>query len=149
MSVTFRTRLDTADGPVGIEVPEQIMAHLGPAKRYPVIVTIGDYSYRNSVSWYKGAFRIALSAENLAGAAVAKGDEIDVTLEVDDAPRVLELPENLELTLSDAGLLAQFRTLSYSKQRALVEPWTAAKSDATRDRNLAKILEAASAAPSK
>lgn len=147
MSVTFRTQLATDDGPVGIEVPEQIMAHLGPAKRYPVVVTIGEYSYRNSVSWYKGAFRIALSAENLAGAGVAKGDEIDVTLEVDDAPRVLDLPESLELTLSDAGLLEQFRTLSHSKQRALVEPWAAAKTDATRDKNLAKILEAAGSRP--
>lgn len=142
MSVTFRTTLDEAGGPIGIEVPEQIMATLGPAKRYPVVVRIGDYSYRNSVSWYKGAFRIAFSAENLAGAGVSRGDEIDVTLEIDDAPRVLELPETLELTLSDAGVLDSFRALSYSKQRALVEPWIAAKTDATRDKNMAKILDA-------
>lgn len=144
MSVTFTTTLDTNEGPIGITVPEDVMAQLGPAKRYPVVVTLGGYSYRNSVSWYKGAFRIAFSAENRSASGVGPGDTVDVTLELDDAPRVLELPEALRRELAQAGVLEKFLTLSYSKQRALVDPWAAAKTDATREKNLAKMVAAAS-----
>ena len=140
--VAFQLTLDTSDGPIGITVPEVVMAELGPAKRYPVVVTINGYTYRNSVSWYKGAFRIAFSAEHQKGSGVSKGDTVDVTLELDDAPRTLELPAEISAALTAAGTLEKFTGLSYSRQRALVEPWSAAKTDATRDKNLQKILDA-------
>ena len=105
-------------------------------------MVIGDYSYRNTVSWYKGAFMISVSADNRAGAGIAGGDEIDVTLELDDAPRVLELPGELVALLTSAGVLDGFTALSFSKQRGFVEPWTAAKSQATKDTNLAKMIAA-------
>lgn len=144
MSVTFRTTLDTGEGPIGITVPEDAMAQLGPGKRYPVVVTIGDHTYRNTVSWYKGAYRIAFSSDNQKASGIGKGDTVQVTLELDDAPRVLDLPGELELALKDAGALDSFRALSYSKQRGLVEPWIAAKTQETRDKNLAKLLAAVS-----
>jgi hypothetical protein len=145
MAIIFRTVL-RGEGrtAAGIVVPEELMAELGPAKRYPVVVTVnGSYTYRNSVSWYKGAFMISLSSENQRAAGVKGGDEVDITVELDDAPRVLELPAEFALALKDAGVLDAFQALSYSKQRALVEPWSAAKTDATRDKNLAKAIAAA------
>lgn len=145
MAISFRTVL-TGEGRTasGIVVPEELMAQLGPARRYPVVVTInGSYTYRNSVSWYKGAYMISLSSEHKKAASVSGGDEVDVTVEIDEAPRVLELPEEFALALRDAGVLESFRELSYSKQRTYVEPWSAAKTDATRDKNLAKAIEAA------
>jgi hypothetical protein len=145
MGVTFTTTLEDSSGPIGIVVPEDAMAQLGPAKRYPVVVTIGGYSYRNSVSWYKGAYRIAFSAENRRGAGVSGGETLAITLEHDDAPRVLEIPAELTDALTSAGVLEAFTALSYSKQRTLVDPWAAAKTDATREKNLAKILAAAGA----
>ncbi len=120
------------------------MAKLGPARKYPVVVTIGDFSFRNTVSWYKGAFAIAFSAENRAASALAAGDEVEVTLEIDDQPRVLELADEFQLALGDR--LDDFRALSYSKQRGFYEPWEKAKSQETRDKNLAKIIAALSLA---
>ena len=144
MSISFRTTLK-GEGytAAGIAVPEDLMAQLGPAKRYPVVVTInGGHTYRNSVSWYKGAFMISVSSENQKLAGVTGGDEVDVTVAVDDAPRVLELPDEFALALRDAGVLEAFQALSYSKQNSFVAPWSAAKSDATRDKNLAKAIAA-------
>lgn len=146
MAISFRTRLK-GEGytAAGIAVPEDLMAQLGPAKRYPVVVTInGAHTYRNSVSWYKGAFMISVSSENQKLAGVTGGDEVDVTVEIDDAPRVLELPDDFALALKDAGVLEKFQALSYSKQNSFVAPWSAAKSDATRDKNLAKAIAAVS-----
>jgi len=146
MGISFRTKLK-GEGytAAGIAVPEDLMAQLGPAKRYPVVVTInGEHTYRNSVSWYKGAFMISVSSENQKLAGVTGGDEVDVTVEIDDAPRVLELPDAFAAGLRDAGVYDAFVALSYSKQNAFVAPWVAAKSDATRDKNLAKAIDAVS-----
>ncbi len=144
MALTFTTTL-TGEGRTasGIVVPAEIMAALGPAKRYPVVVGLPGYSYRSSVSWYKGAFMISVSSAVKAASGVAGGDTVTVTLERDLEPRVLELPAEVGAALSAAGILDRFRSLSYSKQRALVEPWVAAKSDATREKNLTKMLDAA------
>lgn len=144
MAVTFHTRLEETGGPIGLVVPEDAMAKLGPGKRYPVVVTLGGYSYRNTVGWYKGAFRIAFSSENRAASGLNPGDEVDVTLELDDAPRVLEIPDEFAAGLRDAGVFDTFTGLSYSKQRTFVDPWVAAKSQETRDKNLAKAIAAAS-----
>ncbi|MEP6480163.1 MAG: YdeI/OmpD-associated family protein [Rhodoglobus sp.] len=146
MSVTFRTTLIRNEGSTatGISVPENVMAELGPGKRYPVLVTIGKYTYRNTVGWYKGAFMIGVSAENRAGAGVEGGDVVDVTLELDNTPRTLDLPDGLIVQLKAAGVLEKFTGLSFSRQRGLVDPWVAAKTDATREKNLAKMIEAAS-----
>jgi len=144
MGVSFTLELDSGDGPIGIVVPEEVMAQLGPGKRYPVVVTINGHTYRNTVGWYKGAFRIAFSSDNQKASGVGKGDTVSVTLELDDAPRTLDLPADLAAALASAGVLDRFTALSYSKQRALVEPWVAAKTDATRDKNFAKMLDAAS-----
>ena len=142
MALNFTTALKGEGTASGIVVPAAIMAQLGPAKRYPVVVGIGDYTYRSQVSWYKGAFMISVSSANKAAAGVAGGDTVVVTLDLDTEPRVLELPPALADALTAAHALERLRALSHTKQRTLVEPWIAAKSDAARERNLAKILAA-------
>jgi Bacteriocin-protection, YdeI or OmpD-Associated/Domain of unknown function (DUF1905) len=144
VGVTFHTKLEETGGPIGLVVPEDAMAQLGPGKRYPVVVTLAGYSYRNTVSWYKGAFRIAFSSENRAASGLNPGDGVDVTLEFDDTPRVLEIPAELSAALAAAGVLEKFMALSYSRQRTFVDPWVAAKSRETRDKNLAKAIAASS-----
>lgn len=144
MAVTFHTTFAATAGPIGIVVPAEAMAQLGPGKRYPVVVTLAGYSYRNTVGWYRGAFRIAFSSENQKAAGLGRGDEVEVSLELDDAPRVLEIPDELSSALSAAGALEGFSALSYSKQRMFVDPWVAAKTQETRDKNLAKAIAAAS-----
>ena len=71
MALSFRTVL-AGEGhtAAGIRAPEQIMSQLGTAKRYPVVVTIDGYSYRNSVSWYQGAFMISVSSQVQSAAGV-------------------------------------------------------------------------------
>src|SRR2546430_16661463 len=71
----------------GIRVPEEIVAALGSGKRPAVRVTIGGHTYRSTVAPLGGAFMIGGSAENRARARVAAGDEGDVGVELDTAPR--------------------------------------------------------------
>lgn len=140
MSVSFDVTLPTS-GPTGIEVPAEVVESFNAGKRVPVVVTIGDYSYRSTVAPYKGPYMISVSAENRAGAGIGHGDTITVTLEHDTAPRVVEVPADLEAAFDDASRAA-WQKLSVSHQKAHVAAIETAKTAATRERRVAAALAA-------
>jgi hypothetical protein len=140
MSVSFEVTLP-ASGPTGIEVPAEVVESFNAGKRVPVIVMIGDYSYRSTVAPYKGPFMISVSAENRAGAGISHGDTITVTLEHDTAPRVVDPPADLESAFNDATRAA-WQKLSFSHQRAHVEAIESAKSAETRARRVSAAIDA-------
>lgn len=125
----------------GIPVPDDVVAGLGPGKRHAITVTINGHSYRSSVAPYRGAYMIALSAENRTKAGVAGGDEVDVTIELDDQPRTVDEPAVLAAALNaDPAARTAFNSLSYSNQRRHVLAIEGAKTDATRQRRLDAVL---------
>lgn len=143
--VSFRTTLLAAGGNnVGIVVPEEIVLGFGRGKRVPVVVTIdGGYSYRNTIASMGGRFLISFNAETRAATGKGAGDEIEVTLEVDDAPRTVEIPADLGEALdADADAATAWSALSFSKQRAHVESIQGAKSAETRTRRVQSVLDA-------
>ncbi|WP_417218182.1 YdeI/OmpD-associated family protein [Arthrobacter sp.] len=142
---TFTTILEPGGGNnVGIVVPEDIVASFGRGKRVPVLVTIdGGYSYRNTISSMGGKYMISFNAETRKATGRGAGDEVTVKLDLDDAPRTVEVPEELarELTADPAAREA-WDALSYSKQRAHAEPIAAAKAADTRARRVEKTMAA-------
>ena len=85
----------------GFRVPPEVVAALGTGKRPPVRVTIGGHTYRSTVAAYGDVFMLPLSAENRMAAGVAAGDEIEVELELDTAPREVTVPADLAAALDD------------------------------------------------
>jgi hypothetical protein len=63
-------------------------------------VSIGGHSYRTTIGRMQGRSLIPLSAENRAAAGVAAGDEVDVDVEADTAPREVETPADLAEALA-------------------------------------------------
>lgn len=142
---TFRTTLEAAGGKnVGIVVPAEVVEAFGRGKRVPVVVTIdGGYQYRNTIASMGGRFLISFNAETRAATGRGAGDEVEVRLDVDDAPRVVDVPEDLAAALAgDAAAKAAWEKLSYSHQRAHAESITGAKAAETRARRVAKTLDA-------
>jgi hypothetical protein len=129
----------------GIAVPDELIPQLGPGKRFAVVVTIGDYVYRSTIGPYRGATMLPVSAENRAGAGIAAGDLVEVTLAVDDQPRTVEVPDDLASALAASKALEAFEALSPSARRAHVQSVETAKTQETRDRRIAKVVEALSA----
>ncbi len=140
---TFRTTLVPGGGNnVGIHVPDDVVAAFERGKRVPVVVTIdGDYQYRNTITSMGGRFLISFNSETRAATGRGAGDEVEVRLDVDDAPRVVEVPEDLASELAaDATAKAAWDALSYSRQRGHAESITGAKAAETRARRVAKVL---------
>ena len=134
--------LSSGKNTTGIEVPAEIVDALGAGKRPKVRVTIGHYSYRTSIASMGGVFMLSVSAEVRAGAGIAAGDEVDVELALDTEPREVTVPPDLAAALdADASVRATFDRLSYSTRRRLVEPIEGAKTDETRQRRIAKVID--------
>ena len=124
-----------------LHVPADVMEALGPKKRVPVRVTVNGYTYRSTVAPMGGIFLLPLNREHRSGAGVSAGDVVEVEVERDDAPRVVEVPDDLATALADddAGREA-FEGLSYSHQREYVEWITEAEREETRGRRVARAL---------
>lgn len=144
-SQTFRTTLWAAGGNnVAIVVPDGVVSAFERGKRVPVVVTIdGGYQYRNTIASMGGQFLISFNAQTRAATGRGAGDVVEVRLDVDDSPRTVEVPAPLAAALADDVAASQaWNSLSYSKQRGHAESINGAKTDATRDSRVAKVLAA-------
>lgn len=125
----------------GIEIPDDVVTALGGGRRPPVSATINGYTYRTSIGSMGGRSLLPVSAEVRAASGVSAGEEIEVELELDDAPREVEVPSDLASALAAAPTAnAAFEALSYSNKRRLVLAIDAAKTDDTRQRRVAKTV---------
>lgn len=139
----FRTTiLQTAKTATGIEVPAEVVEALGAGKRPPVRVTIRGYTYRTTVAVMGGVFMIGISAEHRAGAGVGGGDEVEVDVELDTAPREVAVPPDLAAALDAAPTARRtFDGLSYSNKSWHVLQVSGAKTEETRQRRITRSVE--------
>ena len=104
-------------------------------------VTIKQHTYRSTVARRGNKYLVGVSAENRAAAGVAGGDEVDVDIELDTAPREVVLPPDLAEAL-DAEPEARrfFDGLSPSKKGFWVSSVEGAKKAETRQRRIEKAV---------
>ena len=141
-SVTFATTVREARANVtGFNIPAEIVAQLGTSKRPPVRVTVAGYTYLSTVAVYGDEFLLPLSLENRTAAGVSAGQEVDLTLELDLAPRKVEVPDDLLAALQEqGGALPAYEALSPSKRKELVRQVNDAKTPETRARRISGIV---------
>ena len=126
----------------GIQVPVEVVEALGKGKRPPVLVTIGNHTYRSTVAAYKDVFMLPVSAENREAAGAAAGDEVEVQLALDTQPREVSLPSDFKQRLEGVSQArVYFESLSYSNQRRIVLNIESAKTAETRQRRIDKAVE--------
>jgi hypothetical protein len=140
--VRFRATIQgTGKNTTGIPVPEAVMAGLGGGRRPQVQVTIGGHSYRSSVATVDAAPMISLSADNREKAGVSAGDEVEVDVELDTAPRQVSVPSDLAAALAaDPDAQLTWEGFSYSNKQWHVLSIEGAKSEETRQRRVAKSV---------
>ena len=142
-AVTFRaTLLQGGKTATGIHVPDEIVERLGSGKRPAVKATIGSHTYRSTLGSMGGRTMLPVSAENRRLAGIAAGDELDVALELDTAPREVTVPDDFAAALAPhAEARRFFDGLSYSQKRWFVLPIEEAKKPETRQRRIEKAVE--------
>ncbi|MBA3796808.1 MAG: DUF1905 domain-containing protein [Chloroflexi bacterium] len=120
-----------------MHVPEEVVESLGAGKRPAVRVTIKGFTYRMG-----GGYMVGVNAENRAGAGVQGGDEVDVEMELDTAPREVTVPSDFAVALdAEPDARRTFEGLSYSNKSWHVLQVTGAKTDETRQRRIDKSVD--------
>lgn len=143
MSATFTTVVEQAEdsNATGLRVPAAVVAALGVGKRPTVTVSLNGYTYRSTVAAYGELFMLPLAAEHRTAAGVKAGDQVTVTIELDLAPRAVEVPTDLATALAgQPGATAAFDALSYTRRKEYVRQVEEAKAPATRARRIAALL---------
>ena len=127
----------------GIRVPDEVVEGLGAGKRPAVTITINSFTYRSTIAVMGGEYWVGVSAENRAGTGVEGGDEVDVEIELDTAPRVVTVPGDLAAALdAEPAARRTFDGLSYSNKSWHVLSIEGARTDETRQRRIVKSVAA-------
>jgi Bacteriocin-protection, YdeI or OmpD-Associated/Domain of unknown function (DUF1905) len=121
---------------------EQVAAVGEGAKRFPVVATVNGHTWRTTVTRMRGEFLLGLNRAVRQEAGVEAGDTVDVKLELDTAPREVEIPEPLAHALAeDPEARAAFDRLAYTHRKEYAGWVAEAKREETRKRRVAQALE--------
>jgi hypothetical protein len=124
----------------GLQVPDDVVAELGAGKRPPVVVTVGGHTYRTTVAPMGGSYWLPLAAEHREAAGVQAEQEVDVSIELDTAPREVPVPDDLATAMDDDARAA-FDGLAFSHRKEWVRWVEEAKKPETRTARIEKTVE--------
>jgi len=141
--IRFRAQLQPRGPAAAVVLDDAQVAEVGEgARRFPVVATVNGYTWRTSVARMGGEFLVGLSREVRQGAGVQAGDEVDVTIELDSAPRDVEVPEALAAALAaDPPVKAVFESMAFTHRKEYARWVAEAKRDETRQRRVQQALE--------
>jgi Bacteriocin-protection, YdeI or OmpD-Associated/Domain of unknown function (DUF1905) len=141
--IHFTTQLQPRGPAAAVILDDAQVAAVGEgAKRFPVVATVNGYTWRTSVMRMGGEFLLGLSKEVRKGAGAEAGDEVDVTVELDAAPREVDVPEALAAALAaDPEVKASFDRMAFTHRKEYARWIADAKQEQTRQRRVAQALE--------
>jgi hypothetical protein len=142
-AVHFKTQLQPRGPAAAVILDDAQVAAVGEgAKRFPVVATVNGYTWRTTVVRMGGEFLLGLSKEVRQGAGAEAGDEVEVTMELDTAPREVEVPEALAAALAaDPEAKASFDRMAFTHRKEYARWIADAKQEQTRQRRLGQALE--------
>ena len=123
-----------------VEPPFDVEAVFG-AKRVKVLATFDGEPYRGSLVRMGGCYLIGMPQNIRKKIAKGFGDTVFVTIQKDEAERVVQVPEDFKQNLSDnAAATATFEKLSYSAKKDYIDWINDAKQAQTRMRRIEQAL---------
>jgi hypothetical protein len=125
----------------GITIPFDVQKTYGTRARVPVRGTINGFPYRSSIFPMGGCFMMVVNKELRAGAKAKGGDQISVTMERDEEPRLITPPADLARALkANRTAQAAWDKLSYTHQKEHARAVEDAKRPETRVRRIEKAI---------
>jgi hypothetical protein len=137
----FRAKVIPSGNATAIEIPAKVLEALGSQSRPLIVVTINGHSWRSRVALKGGKALVGISAANRAASGIAEGDVVGIDLELDTEPRVVPEPSDLTEALNaNPEARAAFDRLAYGLKRKHVTAIEEAKTPATRQRRITKLV---------
>jgi thioredoxin-like negative regulator of GroEL len=126
-----------------VPIPQDVAAKLGLKGMPKVHAVIAGMPYRGSLMpMGDGTYCLGVLKSIQEAAGVGQGDTITIDLELDTAPRTVELPADLAKAVAhDKKASAAWEALSYTNKKEMARSLEEAKRQETRERRLAQALE--------
>src|SRR5215472_14478892 len=142
-AIHFRAVLQARGPAAAVVLDESQVAAVGEgAKRFPVAATVNGYTWRTSVARMGGEYLVGLNRQVREAAGVQAGDEAEVSIELDQAPREVEVPEALAAALAaDPQAAASFERMAFTHRKEYARWIAEAKRAETRQRRVAQAVE--------
>ncbi|HSD01284.1 MAG TPA: DUF1905 domain-containing protein, partial [Gaiellales bacterium] len=99
MAERFEGRLEQRGSGTLLEVPFDVRAVFGKA-RAPVRGTVNGHPFRTTVAVYGSRYFLGFRREIRDAAGFGDGDLLSIVLELDDEPRTVAVPPELEAVLA-------------------------------------------------
>ena len=141
--LTLQTKLQPRGPAAAVILTDEQVAEVGEGKKaFPVQATINGHTWAGRVSRMGGEFLLGLNREVRTAAGAEAGDEVTVTIALDEAPREVEVPPALSQALvGDPAAKAAFDGLAFTHRKEFARWIAEAKKDDTRERRVAQALE--------
>lgn len=139
-SKTFKTTIVRTEDACYIPLTFDPKAVFGKT-RAPVKVTLNGYTFRSTIAAMGGPPCIPLRRSNREAAKLEGHETLDVRLDLDEEPRVVEAPADLVKALKAASAWERWSDLSFTHQREHVEAIETAKKPETRTRRIDKAVQ--------
>jgi hypothetical protein len=124
-----------------VDVPDAAIAALGGGRRPPIVVELNGYRYRSTPAVYGGRTMLGFRREVQAAAGLSAGQRVELLFELDEEPREVAVPDDLEAALRAVpGAEAAFAALSFTRRKEHVEAVQGAKGDETRRRRVERVV---------
>ncbi len=140
MKTTYQTTVLGFGNHASIEIPDKNLAEIGGSKRAPVKVTINGYTYQSTATGVDGKCMVVFPTRDREASGAKAGDEVMVTLELDDGYRQVDVPTELTEALANHKLEEIFHNLNYSTRKEYARKVSEAKAEETRNRRIQKIV---------
>jgi Bacteriocin-protection, YdeI or OmpD-Associated/Domain of unknown function (DUF1905) len=137
---TFEARVEELGRGRGVVVPLDVPALFGKV-RAPVRGTVNGFPYRSTIMRYGETYYLGLNREIRDGAVIDAGDVVTIEMELDDAPREVEVPEELAAALdAEPAARRAFDGLSYTHRKEYAGWVAEAKREETRRTRAGKAV---------
>jgi hypothetical protein len=126
-----------------VPVPKEVAAKLGLKGMPKINAVIAGTPYRGSLMpMGDGTYCLGVLKSIQEAAGVGSGDAITIELELDTAPRTVELPPDLAIQIAhDQRAIAAWEAMSYTAKKEMARSLEEAKRPETRVRRLAQAME--------
>jgi len=139
----FESKLEAPQpGGSAVVVPDAVVEALGGGVRARVKGTLNGVEFHSNLMRYSGVVWLGVHKATMQAAGISDGDPVTVEFVLDDAPRVVEVPEALGRALDgDPEAKATFDALAFTHRKEYAQWVAEAKKDETRERRVAETIE--------
>lgn len=126
-----------------VEFPYDLKELYGKGNLVPVVVRFDQITYQGSIAKMNGEHpRLLIKRDILMQLGKKKGDSVAVTVTLDDKPRIVEVPTELQKALNQNPVAKhKFEELAYTHRKEYARWISSAKQQATRDRRATQAIE--------